>query len=488
MTAGPTPPAAAPAPLSLSAIRAAQRAWAAEPLESRCAHLREIGRRFAARADDVARVVCEETRKHPADAWFADVVPNLDLFTWWTGPGRKPLLPKKLPLSSLAHPGKRAVLHTEPRGVVGLITPWNYPAAIPLRTLVPALLAGNAVLFKPSEVTPRTGALLAEIFSSVLPSGVLTLVQGAREAGEQVVDLSDHVVFTGSVATGRRVGERCASQLKSVSLELGGKDAAIVLRDCDLERTVDGVLWGAVTNSGQNCAAIERVYVEAAIYDRFVGRLLARAEGLQVAPVATEAQDRIVREHLAEAESLGATLHGEYPGGAVILTDVPEGARILVDETFGPVCPVVRVDDGDAALRLANASEFGLTLSIWTRSEARAQELAARARAGVVTINNVALTASMPFAPWSGRGASGHGATNSEWALREMTQPKVVLVDDNRAPEPWWLPADDAAVRLARLSLEWLRASGPARLAATLRVVRGLKARTRQQAGRSGTG
>lgn len=466
---------------STAAIRAAQRSWAAETLEARCVHLREIGRRFAERAEDVARVVCEETQKHPADAWFADVTPNLDLFSWWTGPGKKLLAPKKLPLSSLAHPGKRAVLHTEPRGIIGLITPWNYPSAIPLRTLVPALLAGNAVVFKPSEVTPRTGALLAEIFNSVLPGGVLTLVQGAREAGEQVVDLADHVVFTGSVATGRAVGQRCAAQLKSVSLELGGKDAAIVLRDCDLDRTVEGVLWGAVTNSGQNCAAIERVYVEQAIYDRFLSALLARAKDLVVAPVATEAQDRVIRDHLADAEARGATLHGNYPGGAVILTGVPADARILVEETFGPVCPVVAVEDGDEALRRANDSEFGLTLSIWSKSEPRAQQLALRANAGVVTINNVALTASMPFAPWSGRGSSGHGATNSEWALREMTQPKVVLVDENRAPEPWWLPADDAAVRLARLSLDWLRASGPAKLGATLRVVRGLKARSKQQ-------
>jgi acyl-CoA reductase-like NAD-dependent aldehyde dehydrogenase len=467
---------------SVAAIRAAQRAWAAEPLEARCVHLREIGRRFADRAEDVARVVCEETHKHPADAWFADVVPNLDLFSWWTGPGKKLLAPKKLPLSALAHPGKHAALHTEPRGIIGLITPWNYPSAIPLRTLVPALMSGNAVVFKPSEVTPRTGALLAEIFNSVLPGGVLTLVQGAREAGERVVDLADHVVFTGSVATGRAVGQRCAAQLKSVSLELGGKDAAIVLRDCDLARTVEGVLWGAITNSGQNCAAVERVYVERAIADRFIAAMVARAKDLPVAPVATAAQDEIVRAHLAEAESRGATLHGTYPGGAVLLTDVPADAQILTQETFGPVCPIVVVEDGDEALRRANDSEFGLTLSIWTKSEARGQELARRANAGVVTINNVALTASMPFAPWSGRGSSGHGATNSEWALREMTQPKVILVDENSAPEPWWLPADDAAVRLARLSLAWLRSAGPAKLTATLRVVRGLRARGRQQA------
>ena len=158
----------------MDAVRAAQRAWAAMTMEARCAHLREVGRRFAARADEVARVVCEETGKHAADAWFADVVPNVDLFGWWTSEGVKAIRPRPLKLSTVKYPGKHADLSYEAKGVVGLITPWNYPVAIPLRSLIPALLAGNAVLFKPSEITPRSGQLLADLFNEVLPGGVLT--------------------------------------------------------------------------------------------------------------------------------------------------------------------------------------------------------------------------------------------------------------------------------------------------------------------------
>lgn len=465
-----------------AAVRAAQISWAAIPLEARCDLIRRVGRRFASRAEEVARVVCEETRKHAVDAWFADVVPNLDLFEHWTGKGLDAIKESKAPMSPVKFPGKTGVLSYEPRGLIGLITPWNYPSAIPLRTLVPALVAGNAVLFKPSEVTPRTGELLGEIFGELLPGGVLTVVQGGAEAGRAVIDESDHVVFTGSVATGREVAVRCAEQLKTCSLELGGKDAAIVLRDCDLDRTVQGVFWGAMANSGQNCASIERVYVDRSIYQGFVQRLTDLADRLrdQVAPVATEAQDAIVRRHLEDARERGATLHGEYPG-PVILTEVPRDARVMTEETFGPLCPVAPFDRWEEAVARVNRSPFGLTTSVWTSDEPRARSIARKVRTGVVTVNNVALTASMPFAPWTGRGDSGHGVTNSHLAMLELVQPKFVLVDKSRGPEAWWFPFSEGAVQLARTSLGWLNARGLDRLSRTLGVVGGLRRRGREQ-------
>ena len=467
----------------IATVQAAQRAWAAEPLDVRCSYLRQVGRRFAARAEEVARVVCEETGKLPLDAWWADVVPNLDLFTWWTGAGARPLRPRRLPLSGVRYPGKQADLLLEPKGVIGLITPWNYPIAIPLRTLVPALLAGNAVMLKPSEVTPRCGALLGQLFGEVLPGGVVTVVQGGADAGRRVVDEADHVVFVGSVAAGREVATRCAEQLKTVGLELGGNDAALVLRDADLERTVAGVLWGACTNSGQNCAAVERVYVERPVYAAFLERLLARAAELAgtLAPAATPAQAAIVQAHLDDAVARGARAHGAYPPGPVVLTDVPAAARVLREETFGPLCPVVPVESAEEGLRLANDTRYGLTLSIWTDDEPRARSLAGRARAGVITINNVAFTASMPFAPWSGRGDSGHGVTGSELALRELVQPRLVVLDELRAPEPWWFPATTGAVDLARRSLAWLGASPLARVGATPGLLAAMRARRREQ-------
>ena len=213
--------------LHTDGIRAAQSQWASLSVDERADALQTIAGAFADRAETIVARVCEETQKSEVDAWFADLIPNIDLFTYWTTQGKRFLRDEKVSLSSLKFPGKVARLRYEPKGIVGLITPWNYPVALPLRSLIPALLAGNAVLFKPSEVTPSTGDLLASIFNETLPGGLLTVVHGAKEAGEAVVDASDHVIFIGSVQTGRAVAVRCAQALKTVSLELGGKDAAV---------------------------------------------------------------------------------------------------------------------------------------------------------------------------------------------------------------------------------------------------------------------
>ena len=458
------------------AMRAAQRAWADLPVQTRAQHLKGVAGRLRDRAEALSEIVQRETGKTATDAWFADVVPNHDLFTWWTGPGVKALAPETSRLSALRYPGKEGVLSYEPKGIVGLITPWNYPAALPFRALIPALLAGNAVLFKPSEVTPETGAFVASLFQEVLPGGLVAVVQGGAEAGQAVVDVADHVVFIGGQRAGKAVARRAAERLVSTSLELGGNDAAIVLGDCDLDRTVQGLLWGAFTNSGQNCAAIERVYVVASRHDALVERLVAMMGQITVAPMATEAQDAIVRAHLEDALSRGATCHGAYPG-PVVLTHVPDDARVLREETFGPLCPVVAVDDAEAGLRAANDSDLGLTLSIWTRDVARARDMARRARVGVVTVNNVAMTASMPFAPWSGRRHSGGGVTNSHLAILEMVEPKYVLVDHGRDPEPWWFPGGPDAVSLAKRSLAWIAAGTLTRIATVFGLLRAIRAR-----------
>ena len=461
-------------------VRRAQVSWAARTLEDRCRMVRRVRDVFAKHAQRIADTVVAETKKDPTDAWFADVVPNLDLFDYWTTDGAKALAPEPAAISQLKFPKKKGVIRYEPIGLIGLITPWNYPAALVLRTLVPALVAGNAVLLKSSEHTPETGKLIASIFGEVLPPALVTVVEGAAEAGEFVCGEADHIVFIGSVATGRKVAMRAAERLVSVSLELGGKDAAVVLADCDLDRTVAGVFWGAMSNSGQNCAAIERCYVERSLYPTFVLRLAALAATTPVAPVATAAQDALVRAHLADAVARGAKLHGSYPG-AVILEDVPEDALIATEETFGPVLPVWPVNSGIAGVETANKSQYGLGLSLWTSAIDRAEALAAKSESGMVWINNVACSGAMPFAPWSGRKLSGHGVTNSHLAMRELVRPKFVLTDRNSAPEVWWHPFDAEAVALAQSTVGWLVSGGFDKAKRTLGLLSAMKRRVASQ-------
>jgi acyl-CoA reductase-like NAD-dependent aldehyde dehydrogenase len=451
------------------------------PLQGRANAIRKVGERLVSRGQKLADIVQKETGKSATDAWFADVTANHDLFTWWADHGPQFLTGRRSSLSSLKYPGKQGELHYEPKGLIGLITPWNYPVALPLRAMVPALLAGNGVLFKPSEVTPETGKMVAALFDDILPSGLIATIEGAADAGQAVIEVVDHVVFIGGVSTGRKVATQAAQRLISTSLELGGNDAAIVLQDCAFERTVQGILWGASSNSGQNCAAVERCYVETAIYERFVDGLIQAATELTIAPVATPQQDETIKRHLQDALDKGAKAHGAYPGSVVILTDVHPDSLVLQEETFGPLLPVIKVEGPEAALRAANATDYGLTTSIWTKDEPRARDMARRCQSGVVTINNVAVTASMPFAPWGGRGLSGSGVTNSQRAIMEMVDPKYLLVDHGKDPEPWWHPDTPEAVALAQRSLDWLAASPIGKISRTPGLLKAIKGRIGEQ-------
>lgn len=236
-------PASAPEEVAerVEEARRAQALWQKLSLESRSLMLKRVRQRFLENAEKLVELLCRENGKPESEAYSSEIVPNIGLFDYWIKEGPKLLAPRQVKLSPLEFPQKRGEISLEPRGVVGLITPWNYPISIPLRTLLPALLAGNAVVFKPSEYAPRIGREIAALFAGVLPEGTVLLLQGGGEVGAALVDCVDHVVFTGSVATGKKIAERAARRLIPVSLELGGKDAAIVLEDADLERTAQGL-------------------------------------------------------------------------------------------------------------------------------------------------------------------------------------------------------------------------------------------------------
>jgi acyl-CoA reductase-like NAD-dependent aldehyde dehydrogenase len=468
--------------------RVAQQKWAdLQPVE-RARILEPTKDRILDRAHSIAERVQEDVGKPLVEALLGEVLPSADVVQYWTRHIATLLEATPVELDAIAYPRKSGTILREPRGVVAAIMPWNFPVALPLRTIVPALLAGNAVVFKPSEVAPRSGRLVAELFEGLLPDGLLQLLEGGAETGAALCAADvDVVVFIGSVQAGRKVAHACAERLIPCSLELGGKDAALVLGDADLARAANGVVWGAMMNAGQNCASVERVYVEKAVAKSFTDSVCAVVEslrpGVDVGPLATAAQRGIVQSHVREAVARGAELlrggadgergngNGEgtrdYPPTVVRVTG--EDTALMRDETFGPVLPIVVVENADEAVARANASRYGLTASIWSRDLRKAQSLARRLRAGVVTINNHAFTGAIPAAPWSGAGETGWGVTNSPLALEGLTRPRFVLVDRSRAArELWWYPytpalraigSSMAVVRSARRPLmERLRA------------------------------
>jgi acyl-CoA reductase-like NAD-dependent aldehyde dehydrogenase len=455
------PAAAGTEPTAVGAIadlvaraRAAQRVWAEKSLGDRIDAVAKVKKRLLRRAEEIADTVHAEVKKPIEEAALAEVLPNADVVDWWTQSIEELVEGQDVDLDPLVYPGKRGRIHHDPRGVVALITPWNYPVAIPMRSLVPALLAGNAVVFKPSEITPRSGALCASLFDGLLPEGLLALVQGGAEQGRALCEADvDLVVFTGSVPTGKAIARACAERLVPCSLELGGKDAAIVLADVNVERAAHGIVWGAFTNAGQNCAAVERVYVVEPVAEKLIARVVAVAKslrpGVDTGAIATERQADTVRRHLREAVDAGAKVlcGGEpedgslaFPPTVLEVDKEAEDLELMREETFGPLLPIVVVDGEDEAIERANASPYALTTSIWTKRVRHGHQLAKRLRSGVVTVNNHAFTGALPMAPWTGTGDTGYGITNSAHALHALTRVRFVLEDTSRARELWWYP------------------------------------------------
>jgi acyl-CoA reductase-like NAD-dependent aldehyde dehydrogenase len=449
----------------LEKARAAQAIWGALPLADRIDAIYKVKDRVLDRGEEIARTLRAECGKPEGESWTAEVLPNADLIEHWVEHIEATLAPEEVHLDVMTYPGKSGVIFAVPRGVIALITPWNFPIAIPLRTLVPALLAGNAVVFKPSEHSPRAGAIVARLFEGLVPDGVVSLLQGAGDVGAAVIAGGvDLVVFTGSVATGKKIALAAAERLVPVSLELGGKDAAIVLDDADLERTARGLVWGAFNNAGQNCASIERVYVDRKIAKPLIARMVELTKSLSVgddiSPLTTAAQLEIVKRHVSEASASGSKVlcggkeTGLGLGYEPTIVEVPDGCDktpLIEEETFGPVLPVMVFSSEDEAVRRANASRYGLTASVWTKKIARGEAIADRLRTGVVTVNNHGFTAALAAAPWSGIGESGYGITNSRHAVREFTRPRFVLVDRSSAKsELWWMPYSASLVATVR--------------------------------------
>ena len=471
--------------------REAQTAWMDLPLADRKTAVAALHQGFLAQADAIAEALLEDCGRPAGEAWTAEIVANHELFGWWLGHIDDLFTATPVDLNPINYPGKTGRVRLAPKGVVGLITPWNLPVAIPLRTIIPAVLAGNAVVWKPSEHAPRTAELLAKLFAAHLPEGLIQPVIGAADQGAAVVTAGvDIVFFTGSVATGRKVQVMAAEQGIPCTLELGGKDAAVVLADADINRAADGITWAAYAFAGQNCAAVERCYVHNSVLSAFIEAAKTRTkrlrQGEDVGPLVTEAQLRTVQRHVEDAMQRGATVVcGADAGGPgfyyapTLLTHVPEDALVLNEETFGPVLPVVGFDALEDLPDLVNRTAYGLTTSIWTSDVELGEALSEQFDCGVVTINNHSFSGALASAAWGGTKDTGHGVTNSRFALYEMTRPRTIIADRSRQREMWWYPYNDALLKVTQGLVEVSR-SGGNRLPALGQVVAGLVRRWKE--------
>ena len=447
-------------PARVARARIAQEAWGRTPFPERVACLLRTAREMLTRRQEVMVLVEQEIGKVPAEALFNEALGPLDAVKGWADILRPALERRRVRLNPLSFPGKKAYVESVPRGVVAIIAPWNFPVAGLYRSVFPALLAGNAIVLKPSEYSPRSSGWFAQLLAEQLPTGLVQVASGGPEVGAALLDARpDACVFTGSTPSGRNVQVRCAQLGIPCSAEMGGKDAAIVVADCDLERTVAGITHWALCNAGQACGAIEVVYVERAIADGFVARMrevwtqLRAGPGhgvsTDVAPLANPRQFELVKAQVEDARSRGATVVcGGAPLGQglwfapTLLDHCTEAMAVVREETFGPVLAVVRVEGPAEAIRAANQLRYGLGASIWTRDLARGQRLAERLDYGVVSINNHSFTGAVPNLPWSGTRATGFGVANSALALPTFLRPRTLVVDRRRAPELFWMPYD----------------------------------------------
>lgn len=433
----------------------ARESWAERGLEERHALLKKAAKRLLRSREEIIGICESELGKVRADALFTEGLGPLDALSGWMRVITHASV-GKVSLNPIAFPQKSARIELVPRGVVGIIAPWNFPTAGLYRSVFPALLLGNAVVVKPSEHSPRSSGWFLRVLAEELPPGLVQVVSGDGTVGQMLLDTQiDACVFTGSSRVGMLVEQKCFARGIACSAEQGGNDAAIVLEDADLPRTVAGITHWALQNAGQACGAIEVVYAESRIAPQLVERLrdalrrlsLGDVRQRSLAPLAFAAQRDLVMGQIDDAVQKGAVLEtgGRADGNFVeptLLTGCDESMAVVSEETFGPVIPVVVVDGAADAIRRVNAGKYGLTCSLWTRNVDRARHLARRLDVGTVTINNHALTGAMVELPWSGRRGSGRGVANSAWSLLTFARPQAVLVDLAQGPEPYWLPFD----------------------------------------------
>lgn len=431
--------------------RQAQVGWAAMPVEQRCQILKRFADLLLAQQNQIIEIIQRESGKNFAGAYSEVVVVVffVDYFAKYA--------PRWLKTESRRAPFPllfSARVHRKPYGVVGNISPWNFPLMLCVADMIPALLAGNAVVVKPSELTPFSALEIGRVLKEAgLPDNVFQVVTGYGETGAALIEVVDYIMFTGSTATGRKVAARAGERLIPCTMELGGKDPMIILKDADINTAAAAAFRGGMENTGQICISTERVFVEEAVYDEFLAALkkwyrqftigMDKSFEMHMGSMTHEREFERVQTHVQGAINQGARL---LVGGSplpqlgplffepTVIVDAKPDMEIMCEETFGPVIAVMKVKDADEAVRLANQSRYGLSASIWSRDVRKAEALASRLESGVVNINTVFMEFGTPSVEMAGVKESGVGGRNGKQGLLKYTRPQSIVVDNYPRP------------------------------------------------------
>jgi succinate-semialdehyde dehydrogenase/glutarate-semialdehyde dehydrogenase len=476
--------------------REAQIAWSALPVGARSQAILKVRDYVAENADDIAEIISRDSGKTRTDALATEVLAAIMAADYYAKHAEGFLADKTIKPGNLLLANKISKIVRFPFGVIGIISPWNYPFAIPFSEIVMGLLAGNGVILKVATETQMTGrALERAMKAGGLPPELFCHINlPGRIAGAAMLESGiDKLFFTGSVPVGKKLMAKAAETLTPVSLELGGNDAMLVCPDADLDRAAAGAAWGGLQNAGQSCGGVERIYVHRDVYDAFLDKLGDRVRALRVGvdvdfevdmgAMTTKTQLATVKRHVEDALAKGATIHAQstcpdteeglfHP--AVVLTDVNHEMLVMKEETFGPLLGVMAVDNMDEAVRLANDSDLGLTASVWSRDRSKAEKIGRRIQAGAITINDHLMSHGLAETPWGGFKQSGIGRTHGEIGFAEMTEPQCIVQDYMPAVRKnmWWHPHGKSVydgvrgiIDLLYAQEAGLRVSGAGRLA-----------------------
>ncbi|MEO7660178.1 MAG: aldehyde dehydrogenase family protein [Pyrinomonadaceae bacterium] len=477
---------------SVERSRAAFSTWKTKTFSERSRFIMRARQAILDDIDGIAHLISQESGKPFGEAISMEIAPVLDLMQYFARNTEKLLKPPRIGIGIYSLMGRSSSIVYHPLGVVGIIPAWNYPFSIPLGEAVMALMAGNTVVIKPSELTPLTGVKIGEIFEKAgLPDGCLQIVTGDGATGAALVDAApDKIMFTGSVATGKKIAAAAAKNLTSVVLELGGKDPMIVFADANLDLASSAAVWGAFCNSGQSCSSVERLYVQESVADKLTKLIVEKTRELKQGPgdredvsigaMSSERQIKIVEDHVQNFRESGAKIeigghrsadtpvrpnekHEPEAGRAdksvraplfyepTVISRATNDMRPMQEETFGPTLPIATFSTEAEAIRLANDSEFGLTASVWTRDLARGKRVARQIEAGSVCVNEVLYTHGIGQTPWGGFKNSGRGRTHGRDGLMELVQAQHIHVNHlSLLPDAWWMPYTPVAVETFR--------------------------------------